>query len=320
MKIAFLQRDLPFEHYGGVACQVHLLANALCRLGHQVTVFSLSKEGPGALYKTIQIVLSPFIKKYRILHRHLLGFYFRKLNLKEFDAIHAHGDNYCMGFRKPLVRTFYGSALGEMLNASNLLRALSQFLFYILEWVSAPQASVNVGISSTTRSHLPFIKRIIPCGIQTCDYRPVQNKSNKPSILFVGEISGRKRGKLLLSVFRKEILPRMPECELHMICNEKAIGKNVYWHGKVSKKELFELYSKAWVTCIPSRYEGFGVPVLESMAWGTPIVATSCGGIDEILKDGDCGIITTTGELAHKLCRVIEDKKLYQELRRGGLE
>ena len=62
-------------------------------------------------------------------------------------------------------------------------------------------------------------------------------------------------------------------------------GNGVRWLGEVPDDELAELYRGARCVAYPSLYEGFGIPVLEAMACGTPVV-TSRGGATEELADG----------------------------------
>ncbi len=73
-------------------------------------------------------------------------------------------------------------------------------------------------------------------------------------------------------------------------------------------EELTGLFQQAWVFCLPSTYEGFGVPYLEALAAGTPVVATKNPGACEILRDGEFGIIAPDADLGPVLSRLLADR------------
>jgi glycosyltransferase involved in cell wall biosynthesis len=73
-----------------------------------------------------------------------------------------------------------------------------------------------------------------------------------------------------------------------------GLGGRVDWKGHVEIKELATLYRGAAVLVFPSRYEGFGLPVVEAMACGTPVVATTAGAIPEVA--GDAAVLVEPGD------------------------
>ncbi len=61
--------------------------------------------------------------------------------------------------------------------------------------------------------------------------------------------------------------------------------------GRVSTEELVRLYRRAAIVVVPSRYEGFGLPAVEAMACGTPVVATAAGALPEVLRAAEGGVL-----------------------------
>jgi glycosyltransferase involved in cell wall biosynthesis len=97
-----------------------------------------------------------------------------------------------------------------------------------------------------------------------------------------------------------------------------GLERRVELRGHVEKEELAALYRGAACLVFPSRYEGFGLPVIEAMASGTPVVATSAGSIPEIA--GDAAILVEPGdakELAAGIERALTER---ERLRAAGLE
>jgi glycosyltransferase involved in cell wall biosynthesis len=79
------------------------------------------------------------------------------------------------------------------------------------------------------------------------------------------------------------------------------------------RKDVLELMRKSLVFVLPSRWEGFGLVLLEAMSVGTPIVATKVGGIPEIIEDGKDGILVepeNPEELAKAILRLLSDVNL----------
>ena len=97
-----------------------------------------------------------------------------------------------------------------------------------------------------------------------------------------------------------------------------GLEDRVDFRGHVEKDELAALYRGAECLVLPSRYEGFGLPVVEAMASGTPVVASAAGALPEIA--GDAAILVEPGNpvaLAGGIERALADR---ERLVRAGLE
>lgn len=320
MKIAVIARYLPGESKGGAGFQAHNLANRLAARGHQVVIFSCRAKPAGAFYEHVRIPLAR-IRHAASAEAFLFPVYVAEQDYTSFDVIHAHGDNHFLADPPaPLVRTFYGSALWESLAASDPADRMLKLALYPLEWLGGLRASRTVAISEHTRSCFPFIDLIIPCGVDLDVFHPGGEKAPDPTILFVGMLEGRKRGRFLQDVFEREVRPLLPRAQLWLVCGREYSSPGVRAFGYVPEQQLAELYRQAWVFCLPSIYEGFGVPYIEAMASGTPVVATPNPGALEVLDEGRYGLLVPDEKLGRTLGELLQDQERRQFYAQRGLE
>ena len=109
--------------------------------------------------------------------------------------------------------------------------------------------------------------------------------------------------------------------EIESTVAEMGLAGRVIFPGYIKEEHLPALYSGAELFVLPSLYEGFGLPVLEAMACGTPVVASNVSSLPEIV--GNAGVLakpTDEGDLARAMVRVLMDPLRAAELRQRGLE
>jgi glycosyltransferase involved in cell wall biosynthesis len=90
--------------------------------------------------------------------------------------------------------------------------------------------------------------------------------------------------------------------------------------GYTTEKTMRDLYSRAACLVLPSLGEGFGLPVLEAMACGTPVVTAAVSSLPEVA--GDAALMVNPHdslEVAEAMFRVLSDPDLSQDLRERGL-
>ncbi len=315
LKIALAHADLPNQSKGGVAHAVHHLGNHLVRRGHDVTMFTLSPAFEECEYQVRQIGGGAPLSRWS---SYLFAFHLRGADFSGFDVIHAHGDNYLLR-AAPQVRTFHGAARDELAAARSPQRKIKQLLQIGLEKRGARLATLCTGVSSATRARIPSVSRVVSNGVDLGRFAPGP-KAENPAILFVGTLGGRKRGAWLAEIFARQILPRFPRAELWSVADAPLPGQNVHNLGRVSLHELAELYRRAHVFCLPSTYEGFGIPYIEAMASGTPVVASPNPGALEITENGRYGIIAPDAELGEALGNLLGDADARAHWAKLGLE
>ena len=106
---------------------------------------------------------------------------------------------------------------------------------------------------------------------------------------------------------------------LDAILRTRLTGR-VHLLGHVEDAEMPALYSAARALVFPSLYEGFGLPALEAMASGTPVIASNATGLAEVV--GDAGLTvdpTSVEQLADAMARILGDEELRERLVAAGL-
>lgn len=157
------------------------------------------------------------------------------------------------------------------------------------------------------------------------------NLKSKTFILFVGTIEPRKNLKGLLMAYR--LLPMALQKKYPLvIVGAKGwnISKDledlkdiegVKWLGPVYGANLGALYKNAYIFAYPSLYEGFGLPVIETMQFGVPVVTSNVSSLPEAAGDGALLIDPQNPKAIYRaLQRVLEDKELYQTLSQKAKE
>ena len=87
----------------------------------------------------------------------------------------------------------------------------------------------------------------------------------------------------------------------------------------LADSELAALYRRAWVYASPSTYEGFGLPYVEAMACGVPVVATPNPGSLEVLGGGQYGRVVDDAVFSETVVHLLRDQQVRTSLVRAGL-
>jgi glycosyltransferase involved in cell wall biosynthesis len=148
--------------------------------------------------------------------------------------------------------------------------------------------------------------------------------SKEPYFLFVGGTEKRKNLGAVLEAFRPldgfelRVVGAHTASPVHDARREQ---RGVHWLGHVSEEELVELYRHATALVFPSRYEGFGLPLLEAMARRTPVIASNRSSIPEVARGAAILVDPDDVEgLRDAMRRVAAEAGLREEMTRRGAD
>jgi D-inositol-3-phosphate glycosyltransferase len=179
--------------------------------------------------------------------------------------------------------------------------------------------------------------QVIPCGVDLKLFVPYNKQEarkklalplNQPVLLFVGRLDPFKGPDVFLqaaAMMEEEAqivvvggkLDDDRELQyLQQLAVEYNISHRVHFWGARPQKELPLIYSAADATVIPSYHESFGLVAVESLACGTPVVATRTGGLTTIIKHGETGYLVPRcpGFFAERLDTLLRDTALLEQM------
>jgi D-inositol-3-phosphate glycosyltransferase len=283
---------------------------------------------------------------------------FRKYNQMEYDLIHSHywlsgliGQQLQASWHIPHAVMFH--TLGAVKNSIGIGEYEPELR---IESEQEVIDSCDCIIASTAKERQDLIKHygaspdkiaIIPCGVNLDLFKPLDKQTARKElgldhqkvILFVGRIEPLKGLEQLLGALnyieggKPPLLMIVGGDEysqgrvrmLQRIAKELQIENRVVFAGSVAQERLPLFYSAADICAIPSYYESFGMVALESLACGTPIVATNVGGIRGIIRQSEMGRLVNDNSpknLASKISELLyqrEDKEQHVNTRRDRM-
>jgi glycosyltransferase involved in cell wall biosynthesis len=176
--------------------------------------------------------------------------------------------------------------------------------------------------------------RVIHLGVSPL-FKPDKTAQKEKQLLYVGSLNERKNIAGVIEAFlslpqghgyrlilvgnfsRNFTLSRRTEQALELA---EASGDITMMQG-VDNRELLRLYNTSRCLVFPSFYEGFGLPPLEAMACGTPVIVSNISAMPEVC--GETALYCDPHDVAHiagKMRQIIEDDSLYARLKMEGLE
>ncbi len=229
-------------------------------------------------------------------------------------TIHDLSHIYCPENTSPVIRLYYATVMKRACQRAVRILTVSEFTrTQIIEWSGVPSEKVfNVG-----------------CGVDAA-YRPGGDSYGFP-FSYLLCVSNRKRHKnefRVVEAFAKSglgaqtklVFTGNPTREITECIERHHVSEAVHFVGTVPEEKLPALYRGAKALVFPSLYEGFGLPVLEAMACGTPVVTSNTTAMPEVA--GDAALLvdpTSVEQIAKAMKQVVSDQSLRGQLRERGL-
>ncbi len=281
---------VPPDGYGGIECVVSLLADSLVEAGHDVTLFasgdSLTKAKLFSVYKR-----APSLQIGRSIPEmyHALACFERA---SDFDVINDHSGLPAAAFgglvETPTLHTMHGPLDGPVAPA-------------VYEQITRVAPKVGfISISMNQRKPKPDLPWVANCP-NALDLSVYPCQPHKGEYLFfLGRMSPDKGAHRAIAVAKETGLPLkiagkmqdLEEKDYFRELVEPHLDQQIEYLGEVNHGEKVELLQHARVTLFPIEWEEpFGLVPIESMACGTPVLATRYGAVPEVITNGVGGII-----------------------------
>jgi phosphatidylinositol alpha-mannosyltransferase len=348
MKIALVS-PYDFAYPGGVVNHISNLQQQFTRLGHDVKIIAPASHAVNTFGDRFirigtprPIPTSGSVARVTVSVR--LDAQIRETFAREkFDICHLHEPlmpTVCTTTLRlklaPMVGTFHAAdAKPWYIMFSPLAK------WYLDRWFN--KLDGRLAVSQPARDYInrffPAEYTIIPNGVDTHHFNshnvPIEQfRDGKLNILFVGRFEKRKGFDYLLKAYR-QVKSSIPDSRLIAVGPgirlrskyEKHIRRNgigdVIFPGYVAYSELPRYYATADVVCFPATgRESFGIVLLEAMAAGRPVVASSIEGYSTVLTDGQEGISAPprdVGSLAQAIFKLATDERLRQRMGTNGI-
>lgn len=340
-------------NFTGIGRYTHELIKNILELNHklksphQITLFFNNPE-----YKNFHTIHP--IKKVLVNAKHYSlaeqTRFLRLLNKEKCDIVHFPHFNVPLLYNKPFVVTIHDLTL-SLFPGKKMTKWYHRLAYHLTIRHAIKKSKKIIAVSNNTKSDILKHFKVHPDKIQVIhnginkgfvllndpkEAEPTLNKHNiqKQFLLYTGVWRSHKNLPRLIRAFH--ILKNKKSLDLQLVITGKPdpsypevpdtvkelkLEKDVIFPGLVPEQELLHLYNAAFIFVFPSLYEGFGLPPLESMRCGTPVVASNSSSIPEVCGEENALYFDPydTSDIASKIETLYKDSDLQAELIEKGM-
>ena len=200
-------------------------------------------------------------------------------------------------------------------NPENYPKAFGAYLRKATAW-SARQADRLLTLSPASAAQIRNTEfgrklrpRLLPCGYDPGVFHPAESRpeNSRPVIIYTASFEPRKNHDVLFEALRHEQVALLkPKLVLLHRATESEIADVKRRAGRIdvevvtpkSSQDIADWTRRANLAVFPSRNEGFGIPALEAMASGIPLVASRIGAMEWLTEDGECAALVDPDDVA----------------------
>jgi len=356
LKILLITSEFSDKSCGGAGVYAFELARALSKDDIKVHVITPNKETKKEILNNNLIVhwqktiFKPFLRMPSFFNA--IGKNYKKVIEKEkIDIIHS---NECAGFlalgELPTLTIIHHPAFCEFSNFG-LIQSIVNLVDVYMERKVLKKSDRIIAVSHLTKNLLisknPNLEDkvdVVGAGVDLERFRKISNptvrdkygiREDEILLFFPGGARGRRKGSEILF----EALSKLRE-EYNFKCiitgesreigwakkfykniKSLALEKDLILTGEIDYDELPKYYSASDIVVFPSLFEGFGIPVLEAMACGKPVITTRTGEIPYIITDFKNGLLINVNDsesLYEKIKFLIKNENVRMRLGKNG--
>ncbi len=299
---------IPYFCFGGAETMCENLTYALRNLGHEVTVVCLF-DRPTPISRRMEEAGIPihFLDKKLGLDLSMVPKLTKLMKTLRPDVVHTHLDviKYAAAAARlagvpKCIHTVHNVAEKE---AEGRVQKCINGTYFRLGW-SVPVA-LSPEVRKTVSDFYGLDLEKIPMvynGVDLSRCIPKESyEAEKLKLVHVGRFNAQKNHAGLLWAFR-QVVDRIPDAQLHLLgegelleqtqalARELGLEKNIRFLG--SQSNIYPHLHEADIFLLPSLYEGMPMTIIEAMGTGLPIVATRVGGVPDMIRDRESGLLT----------------------------